>query len=133
MRRCWRSRILQFEDGTPFFHLVDTAGELVHRLTREEATRYLEDRVGNGFTGMPGLGAVPGIRRERQRRWPEVGVAVRAKRRTAASSASRVDWLHALDVSRRRSDADDPARFALIAPTPSFCVPRADRVVFRCC
>lgn len=37
-------------DGTPFFWLGDTAWELFHRLDREEATRYLEDRAEKGFT-----------------------------------------------------------------------------------
>src|SRR6476620_10734617 len=43
-------RYLQFEDGTPFFYMADTAWELFHRLNREEATRYLEDRARKGFT-----------------------------------------------------------------------------------
>jgi hypothetical protein len=43
-------RHLQWEDGTPFFYLGDTAWELFHRLTRDEATRYLEDRARKGFT-----------------------------------------------------------------------------------
>ena len=43
-------RYLQFTDGTPFFYLGDTAWELFHRLTREEAGRYLEDRARKGFT-----------------------------------------------------------------------------------
>ena len=43
-------RYLQYRDGTPFFYLGDTAWELFHRLTREEATRYLEDRARKGFT-----------------------------------------------------------------------------------
>ena len=38
------------EDGTPFFYLGDTAWELFHRLNREEADQYLEDRVEKGFT-----------------------------------------------------------------------------------
>lgn len=37
-------------DGTPFFYLGDTAWELFHRLNREEADRYLEDRMRKGFT-----------------------------------------------------------------------------------
>jgi hypothetical protein len=37
-------------DGRPFFWLGDTAWELFHRLNREEATRYLEDRASKGFT-----------------------------------------------------------------------------------
>jgi hypothetical protein len=43
-------RHLQWQDGTPFFYLGDTAWELFHRLDREEATRYLEDRARKGFT-----------------------------------------------------------------------------------
>ncbi|MGH7574518.1 MAG: glycoside hydrolase family 140 protein [Longimicrobiales bacterium] len=41
-------RIVQ-EDGTPFFWLGDSAWELFHRLNREQATRYLEDRARKGF------------------------------------------------------------------------------------
>jgi hypothetical protein len=43
-------RFLQYRDGTPFFYLGDTAWELFHRLNREEAARYLEDRSRKGFT-----------------------------------------------------------------------------------
>jgi hypothetical protein len=43
-------RFLVREDGRPFFYLGDTAWELFHRLNREEATRYLEDRARKGFT-----------------------------------------------------------------------------------
>lgn len=43
-------RFLITEDGRPFFYLADTAWELFHRLNREEAARYLEDRAGKGFT-----------------------------------------------------------------------------------
>lgn len=38
------------ESGQPFFWLGDTAWELFHRLTREEASRYLENRAAKGFT-----------------------------------------------------------------------------------
>lgn len=41
---------LQFEDGTPFFWLGDTAWELFHRLNKEETELYLENRRGKGFT-----------------------------------------------------------------------------------
>ena len=37
-------------DGTAFFWLGDTAWELFHRLNREEATHYLENRADKGFT-----------------------------------------------------------------------------------
>ena len=40
---------LQTADGKPFFYLGDTAWELFHRLTREEAETYLEDRKLKGF------------------------------------------------------------------------------------
>ena len=43
-------RYLQYEDGTPFFYLGDTAWELFHRLNREEAVLYLSNRAQKGFT-----------------------------------------------------------------------------------
>jgi hypothetical protein len=43
-------RFLVKEDGRPFFYLGDTAWELFHRLNREEAERYLQDRARKGFT-----------------------------------------------------------------------------------
>jgi len=43
-------RFLVTQDGKPFFYLADTAWELFHRLTREEADRYLSDRASKGFT-----------------------------------------------------------------------------------
>lgn len=43
-------RFLVFADGTPFFWLGDTAWELFHRLNREDAERYLENRREKRFT-----------------------------------------------------------------------------------
>jgi len=43
-------RFLVYEDGRPFFYLGDTAWELFHRTTRDEADRYLQDRARKGFT-----------------------------------------------------------------------------------
>jgi len=43
-------RFLVHQDGTPFFYLGDTAWELFHRLNREEADKYLENRAAKGFT-----------------------------------------------------------------------------------
>lgn len=43
-------RFLTFEDGTPFFYLGDTAWELFHRLSKEDAVKYLENRREKGFT-----------------------------------------------------------------------------------
>jgi hypothetical protein len=43
-------RYLQYEDGRPFFYMADTAWMLFHRLNREEAVRYLEDRARKGFS-----------------------------------------------------------------------------------
>ncbi len=43
-------RYIVHEDGTPFFYLGDTAWELFHRLNREEADKYLENRRQKGFT-----------------------------------------------------------------------------------
>ncbi len=42
-------RFLQHEDGTPFFWLGDTGWLLFHKLTREEAEVYLQDRIDKGF------------------------------------------------------------------------------------
>jgi hypothetical protein len=42
-------RYLVHADGRPFFYLGDTAWELFHRLNREEADRYLENRAAHGF------------------------------------------------------------------------------------
>jgi hypothetical protein len=43
-------RFLVQGDGAPFFWLGDTAWELFHRLDREQADRYLQDRADKGFT-----------------------------------------------------------------------------------
>jgi hypothetical protein len=43
-------RYLVTADGKPFFWLGDTAWELFHRLTREEAEKYLKNRAEKGFT-----------------------------------------------------------------------------------
>ncbi len=43
-------RFLAYEDGKPFFYLGDTAWELFHRSTREEADLYLDNRVKKSFT-----------------------------------------------------------------------------------
>ena len=42
-------RHIEKADGTPFFWLGDTAWELFHRLTREEANLYLKNRAKIGF------------------------------------------------------------------------------------
>ena len=43
-------RYLEYDDGTPFLYLGDTAWELFHRLNREEAQYYLSNRAAKGFT-----------------------------------------------------------------------------------
>ncbi|BFT69480.1 glycoside hydrolase family 140 protein [Paenibacillus sp. P36] len=43
-------RYIEHIDGTPFFYLGDTAWELFHRLNRQEAISYLEDRASKGFS-----------------------------------------------------------------------------------
>jgi hypothetical protein len=44
------NRFLVYEDGRPVFYLGDTAWELLHKLNREEATQYLQDRAEKKFT-----------------------------------------------------------------------------------
>lgn len=43
-------RYLQQSNGEPFFYLADTAWSLFHRLSRDEADDYLQDRAAKGFT-----------------------------------------------------------------------------------
>ena len=43
-------RFLVHENGVPFYWLGDTAWELFHRLNREEAEKYLKQKVEQGFT-----------------------------------------------------------------------------------
>jgi len=42
-------RYLQYQDGTPFFYLGDTAWELFHRLDLADARMYLTDRAMKGY------------------------------------------------------------------------------------
>lgn len=50
LRVAEHQRSLVRASGKPFFWLGDSAWELFHRLNREEADRYLEDRAAKGFT-----------------------------------------------------------------------------------
>lgn len=43
-------RFFQYEDGTPFFYLGDTAWQMFHRHTLETGRVYLRDRAMKGFT-----------------------------------------------------------------------------------
>src|SRR5258706_15522579 len=43
-------RFIVYDNGTPFFYLGDTAWELFHRCTLDEAEHYLRDRAAKGFT-----------------------------------------------------------------------------------
>lgn len=43
-------RFLMTDEGRPFFYLGDTAWELFHRLDRDEAGLYLQNRAAKGFT-----------------------------------------------------------------------------------
>ncbi|MEN6479613.1 MAG: glycoside hydrolase family 140 protein [Anaerolineales bacterium] len=45
-------RFLTYADGRPFFYLGDTAWELFHRTTRQEADLYLSNRASKGFTAI---------------------------------------------------------------------------------
>ena len=43
-------RFLQYTDGRPFFYLADTAWELLHRLTLDEADYFLQERARKGYS-----------------------------------------------------------------------------------
>ncbi len=47
-----QGRFLSWDDGEPFFYLADTAWELFHRLSREEAAEYFALRGSQGFTAV---------------------------------------------------------------------------------
>ena len=50
LRLSANGRFLETTAGEPFLYLGDTAWELFHRLNREEATAYLENRAAKGFS-----------------------------------------------------------------------------------
>ena len=56
-------RFLAAADGAPFFYLGDTAWELFHRLSLDEAKLYLADRAAKGFTVIQAvvLGEIGGL------------------------------------------------------------------------
>ncbi len=45
-------RFILNKDGSPFFYLADTAWELFHKLSREDADEYLRNRAEKGFTAV---------------------------------------------------------------------------------
>ena len=57
-------RFLVTEDGRPYFYLGDTGWELFHRLTRDDAVRYLQLRADQGYTAIQAvlLGSSTGSR-----------------------------------------------------------------------
>lgn len=50
LRVAANKRYLEFDDGTAFFYLADTAWELFHRLSLTQAQHYLDNRAAKGFT-----------------------------------------------------------------------------------
>ncbi|MGM0377263.1 MAG: DUF4038 domain-containing protein, partial [Bacteroidota bacterium] len=62
------SHFFQFEDGSPFFWLGDTAWELFHRLKKEEIKMYLENRHQKGFNVIQAviLAEMDGLRKPNQ-------------------------------------------------------------------
>ena len=50
LRVAGNQRYLEYDDGTPFFYLGDTAWGLFHALNHEEAQYYMSNRADKGFT-----------------------------------------------------------------------------------
>ena len=103
-------------EGKPFFYLVDTAWELLARLNRDEAIRYLDDRKAKGFTviqtaflalhqGPNAFGQMP-VDYKRLR--PIIS------RQNSASPTSSVDWWDHADFIIREATAR--GFFLAIAP-----------------
>ncbi|MDD4774866.1 MAG: glycoside hydrolase family 140 protein [Eubacteriales bacterium] len=49
---CVKGRYLSFADNTPFLYAGDTAWELFHRVNREDAVYYIENRARQGFNAV---------------------------------------------------------------------------------
>jgi hypothetical protein len=47
-----RHLVHHVQPDTPYFHLGDTAWELLHRLDKAEAESFLRNRASKGFTGI---------------------------------------------------------------------------------
>src|SRR5688572_9142540 len=62
-------RYLVTKAGKPFFWLGDTAWELFHRLNREEAKEYLQNRADKGFTIIQARSEERRVGKECRSRW----------------------------------------------------------------
>jgi hypothetical protein len=109
-------RFLTFDDGTPFFYVADTAWELFHRLTREEAEEYRVTRAADGtyvFVYVPCAGQTVTLDLSRwaprtyRMAWldPRTGAstpcpdAVRATTASFTTPADGPDWVLVLDAT----------------------------------
>jgi hypothetical protein len=93
------ARHLVREDGTPFFWLADTAWELFHRLDRDEAARYLDDRRDKGFTVVQAVGLAEFEGLTRPNRYGHLPLVDRDPARPDVRDGPRNDyWDHVEDI-----------------------------------
>ena len=93
-------RFLVRPDGSPFCWFADTAWELFHRLTREEAAYYLEKRTEQGFTLIQAvvLAEFDGIRQPNAYGAPPCSARIPPPRMRLISGTSIGSW-------RKRTDS----------------------------
>ena len=78
--------------GAPFLYLGDTAWQLFHRLTREGAQRYLEDRARKGFTVVQAVAlGLEGL--DTPNAYGEMGLVGKDPRHPNEAYFSHVDWV----------------------------------------
>src|SRR5690606_1699403 len=83
---------LQYEDGTPFFWLGDTAWELFGRLTREEIGLYLENREKKGFNVIQAVVLANTDRNQGRNRYGELPLIDNDPRKPNENYFALVDW-----------------------------------------
>lgn len=86
-------RFLVTAKGEPFFWLGDTAWELFHRLNREDAERYLQDRARKGFTVIQAVVLAELNGRDAPNPYGQVPLANNDPTRPNEAYFKHVDWI----------------------------------------
>ncbi len=93
-------QLLRHADGTPFFWLADTAWELFHRLTREEAIYFLDTRCAQQFNVIQAvaLAEFDGLRTPN--RYGELALHDQDPTRPNETYFTHIDWVIARAAER---------------------------------
>jgi hypothetical protein len=93
LRVATTQRHLQRADGTPFFWLGDTAWELFHLLTREEADWYLQCRASQGYTVVQAVALAEFEGLHRPNPYGHLPLADRDPAKPVEEYFAHVDWI----------------------------------------